>query len=96
MLTVLQGIDELVLLLKSVLAGRAHKMIEFNMTNEVFEQHGSSLPAMKAPTVAKLHNGQGYAIKILVQTTVIPTLLPSLKTKGATEIVVSDVHQVVA
>ena len=89
------GLDELVLLLKSVLIGREHQMVEFNVSNDLFSSVLPQLPCMRAPTVARLHNESGFAVKIAVKAKEMPVLLPKLKAGGAEDIVVSLVHQVV-
>lgn len=83
------------LLLRAVLAGREHQMVEFNVSRELFDTLLPQLPCMRAPTVAKLHDEMGFAVKIAVKAKEMPSLLPRLKSWGAEDIVVTNIHQVV-
>lgn len=87
-------IEEFVLVLTSVLHGREHQMVEFNLNGAVYDQVIGSIPALRAPTVSKLHS-DGYAVKIVAKKNTLPELLPRLKSLGATEIIVSDIRQMI-
>jgi ATP phosphoribosyltransferase len=50
---------------------------------------------MRAPTVSKLHNGDGYAIKIAVDSKAVPLLIPKLVKAGATDIVEYKLEKIV-
>lgn len=89
-----KAIDELVITLQSVLAGRAHLLVEFNISAAAFEKAAPQLPCMKAPTVAKLHNADGFAVKIVVLKTRLAKLIPELRALGAEDIIVSAVKQI--
>ena len=55
-----------------------------------------SLPAMREPTIAPLHGGDGMAVKAAVPRSELPA--PDsrvLKERGATDIVVSRLEQIV-
>jgi ATP phosphoribosyltransferase-like protein len=53
------------------------------------------LPAMREPTIASLHSGGGLAVKAAVPRSELPTLIPLLKERGATDIAVSRLEQIV-
>lgn len=91
-------VDELVLLLKSVLVGRNHMLIEFNLEKEKLAAALPHLPCMRAPTISPLgiSGDQGYAVRLAVKKSAIAALLPQLKTLGATDIIVSALQQIVA
>lgn len=89
-------IDKFALLLRSALEGRLRKMLEFNVSNEKFEEVVKMVPCMRAPTVSQLHNGQGYAVKVVLLKSAIADLLPRLKACGASDIVIYDIHLVIA
>ena len=57
-------IDELVVLMQAVLDARDRVMVEMNIPGDKLELIVRKLPCMRAPTVAPLFNGEGYAIKI--------------------------------
>jgi ATP phosphoribosyltransferase-like protein len=50
---------------------------------------------MREPTVAPLHGDQGMAVKAAVPRLALPDLIPLLKERGATDIVVSRLEQIV-
>jgi ATP phosphoribosyltransferase len=50
---------------------------------------------MKAPTVSKLHNSEGYAVKVAVSSKEVPDLIPRLVEMGATDILEYKVEKIV-
>ena len=60
-----------------------------------FENMVKSLPAMRSPTVAPLYSDDGYAVKIAVNKSEVPTLLPKLKEFGETDIVEYELRKVI-
>lgn len=89
------AIDGLVLSLRSVLEARGRVMVELNVTPDDVEQVIGVLPAMREPTMSTLHGGDGLAVKAAVPRSVLPGLIPLLKARGATDIVVSRLEQIV-
>ena len=81
-----QKIMELKMLFGSVLNARNRVMLEMNVSKEKFDALIKGLPAMKSPTVSPLFGETGYAVKIAVQKSEVPTLLPKLHALGATDI----------
>jgi ATP phosphoribosyltransferase-like protein len=53
------------------------------------------LPRMREPTIASLHGESGLAVKAAVPREALPELIPALKDRGATDIVVSRLEQIV-
>ena len=89
-------IDELVLLLGSVLQARKRVMIEVNVTADKLPQVIEVLPCMRQPTIAPLHGEDGYAVKAAIPRVRLPKLVCELKARGGTDIVVSKLAQIVA
>ena len=89
-------IDGFTMIIRSVLDARNRVMLEVNVTGDLLEQVVEILPCMKTPTVAQLHDGRGYAVKVAVPRDVLPTLIPKISQRGGTDIVVSPVSQIVA
>lgn len=89
------AIDGLVLGLRSVLDARRRVMVELNVSSNRLEQVIEILPRMRAPTIASLNGGEGLAVKAAVPREDLPALIPSLKERGATDIVVSRLEQIV-
>lgn len=82
-----QKIMELKMLFETVLAARERVMLEMNVSEEKFDALIKGIPAMKSPTVSSLFGGNGFAVKIAVKKSEVPTLLPLLHNLGATDIV---------
>lgn len=89
------AIDGLIVSLESVLEARDRAMVELNVSPEDVEQVIEVLPCMREPTVAALHGSGGLAVKAAVPRSELPGLIPLLKTRGATDIVVSSLEQIV-
>ncbi|MCR4790543.1 MAG: ATP phosphoribosyltransferase [Treponemataceae bacterium] len=82
-----QKIMELKMLFECVLNARDRVMLEMNVAKDKFDNLIKSMPSMKSPTVSPLFGDDGYAVKIAVKKSDIPTLLPKLHELGATDIV---------
>ena len=89
-----QKIMELKMLFETVLNARNRVMLEMNCSNENFDTLIKGIPSMKSPTVSPLFGGNGYAIKIAVKKSEVPTLLPKLQKLGATDIVEYELRKV--
>lgn len=89
-------IDDLVMLLRSVLEARRRVMVELNVSRENLERIVAVLPCMREPTIAPLHGEHGYAVKVAVPREELPGLIPRIKAMGGTDIVVSTLSQIVA
>jgi ATP phosphoribosyltransferase len=88
-------IDGLVLSLRSVIEARDRAMVELNVSREDLDSVIAILPSMREPTIASLHGGDGLAVKAAVPRSDLPTLIPMLKARGATDIAVSRLEQIV-
>jgi len=89
------AIDRFVLLLRSVLEARQRVMVEVNVTAARLEDVVAILPCMREPTIAPLHGDAGYAVKVAVPRQRLPELIPEIKARGGTDIVVSGLAQIV-
>ena len=81
-----QKIMELKMLFESVLNARSRVMLEMNVSRDNFDDLMKILPSMKSPTVSPLFGDGGFAVKIAVKKSEVPTLLPKLQQHGATDI----------
>lgn len=88
-------IDDLVLLLRSVLDARSRIMIELNVTEEQLDAVVAVLPCMRKPTLARLHGENSYAVKAAVPRRALAALIPELKARGGTDLVVYELAQIV-
>ncbi len=87
--------DELVLLLKSVLEARLRMMVEVNVPAERLAEVIAALPCMREPTMSPLHGGAGYAVKVAVPKEQLARVIPEIKRLGGTDIVVTAPSQIV-
>ncbi len=88
--------DELVLLLRSVLDARTRVMLELNVAQADLEAVLDVLPCMRQPTIAALRGDAGFAVRAAVPRRDIATLVPRLKELGGADIVISNVSQLVS
>jgi ATP phosphoribosyltransferase len=90
------AIEDLRLLLTSVLEARGRVMLEINAADDAsLERLVDILPCMRRPTVSRLFGDDGYAVKAAVKRDQLPTLIPRIKQAGGTDIVISRIEQVV-
>ncbi len=90
-----QHIEDLVLLVRSVLQARERVMLEVNVSNEQLEAVVSNLPCMREPTISALHGTAGYAVKGAVLKKDLPRIIPKIKACGGCDIVVTAFSQIV-
>jgi ATP phosphoribosyltransferase len=88
-------IEHFTLLMRSVLDARQRVMIEVNVTTSSLEQVVDVLPCMREPTISPLHGEAGFAVKAAVPRADLPTLIRRIKEAGGTDIVVSQLAQIV-
>lgn len=91
-----EAIDRFRLLLQSVLDGRRRVMLEVNVAADKLDDVVDALPAMREPTVSPLHHEEGYAVKAAVPKGDVTELVPDIKRAGGTDIVITDLSQIVA
>ena len=91
-----RAIEDFVVLVKSVIEARRRVMLELNVGIANLESVIEVLPCLRVPTVATLHGKEAYAVRAAVPRAELPTLVPELKKRGGTDIVVSNISQLVA
>ncbi|MEN0021012.1 MAG: ATP phosphoribosyltransferase [Planctomycetota bacterium] len=90
-----QRIDDLAVLLRSVLEARTRVLLEVNVGSDALDAVVKVLPCMREPTIAQLHDGAGYAVRVAVPKHDVPAIIPSIKAAGGTDIVIIPLAQVV-
>lgn len=90
------AIESFVMMVGSVLDARRRVMVEVNVTSEHLEAVVGMLPCMREPTVSPLHGDGGYAIKAAVPRDLLARVIPEIKARGGTDIVVSPISNIVA
>jgi len=90
-----ERIEEVVLLLRSVLDARSRVMLEMNVPPERLDSIVALLPCMRSPTVSTLFAGRGYAVKAAVPRAETARLIPLLKKAGAGDILEYEFGKVI-
>jgi ATP phosphoribosyltransferase len=90
-----EQVDNLVMLLRSVLESRLRVMLEINVPPDKLEGLVTILPCMREPTVSTLNGGSGFAVKAAVPRSQLTSLIPRIKGKGGTDIVVTSLAQII-
>lgn len=91
-----EKIERLALLLHSVLDARKRVMLEVNVTADKLEEVVRALPCMREPTIARLHGQAGYSVKAAVPRADLPRVIPEIKARGGTDVVVTTISQIVS
>ena len=90
-----EQIERFVLLIRSVLEARKRVMLELNVSPENLEAVIEVLPCMRRPTVAPMHNCNGFAVKVAVLREQLTEVIPLIKARGGSDIIVTQPGQIV-
>lgn len=90
-----EAADSLILLFRSVLEARRRVMLEVNVSADQLDQLVAILPCLRAPTVSPLGNGDAFAVKVAAPRDTLANLIPEIKRRGGTDIVVTQISQLV-
>lgn len=90
-----ERIDNLVMLLNSVLEARTRVMLELNVEQENLASVLEMLPAMRSPTVSQLRDSDWVAVRSAIPRKELATMVPKLKLVGARDIVVTNAEQLI-
>jgi ATP phosphoribosyltransferase len=90
-----ERITDLALLLESVLNARRRVMLEVNASPDRLDALVALLPSMREATVAPLYGHQGFAVRAAVPRDELPRLIPAIKAAGGTDLVVTNLSQIV-
>jgi ATP phosphoribosyltransferase len=88
-------IEEIVTLLMGVIDARNKVLISMNVPAVSLDSIVASLPAMKKPTVAKLHGIDYFSLETVVLKNMVNTLIPELKAAGAEDILEIPITKIV-
>jgi ATP phosphoribosyltransferase len=89
-----QAMDDVTTLLLGALRAEGRVLIKLNVAEADLAAVLEVVPAMKSPTVSKLHEG-GYAIETVVDKDQVNRLIPLLKTRGASDILELPISKIV-
>jgi ATP phosphoribosyltransferase len=90
-----KAIEEIVTLLLGVIEARHQVLLTMNVPGETIEQVIAALPAMKKPTVSRLHGIDYYSIQTVVNKGEVNTIIPNLKAAGAEDILEIPITKIV-
>jgi ATP phosphoribosyltransferase len=88
-------IEAIVLLLQSVLTARSRVMLELNVDTSKLDSVIAILPCMREPTVSPLRGGDGYAVKVAAPRDSLAALIPEIRKRGGTDIIVTQPMRIV-
>ncbi|MCZ6890667.1 MAG: ATP phosphoribosyltransferase [Gammaproteobacteria bacterium] len=88
-------IEDLRLVLTSVLEARTRVLVEVNAPAERLDAVVAQLPCMREATVSPLFGNSGYAVKAAVPRDRLPEIIPAVKAAGGSDIVVTTPSQIV-
>ena len=88
-------VERLLLLLESVMEARRRVMLEVNVDKEHLEGLIEYLPCMREPTISTLRGEGGFAVKAAVPRVDLTKIIPELKRRGGTDIVVTELSQII-
>jgi ATP phosphoribosyltransferase len=88
-------IEEIRTLLLGVIEGRKQVLITMNVPAGTMEKVIAMLPAMKTPTVSRLHGIDYYSIQTVVPKSGVNQLIPRLKAAGAEDILEIPISKIV-
>jgi ATP phosphoribosyltransferase len=87
--------DDLRTLILGAMSARGRVLIKLNVSEERLKEILEVLPAMKSPTVSPLAGEGAYAVETVVEKATVNTLLPLLKSHGATDILELPISKIV-
>jgi ATP phosphoribosyltransferase len=87
--------EEIRTLLMGVIEGRRQVLITMNVPGPALEEVIGMLPAMKKPTVSRLHGIDYYSIQTVVPKAGVNQLIPGLKAAGAEDILEIPISKIV-
>ncbi|MBI5199107.1 MAG: ATP phosphoribosyltransferase [Nitrospirae bacterium] len=87
--------ENLVLLLQGALSAEEKVGLKMNVPKKNLKKVISILPAMHAPTISSLANGEWYALEVIMDEKKVRSFIPSLKRAGASGIVEYPLNKVI-
>lgn len=87
--------EEIVTLLMGVIEARTKVLLTMNVPAAMLESLVATLPALKKPTVSRLHGIDFFSIETVVPKNLVNTLIPKLKASGAEDILEIPITKIV-
>ncbi|MGZ8598874.1 MAG: ATP phosphoribosyltransferase [Actinomycetota bacterium] len=89
-----QAMEDVTTLLLGALRAEGRVLIKLNVSEVDLEGVLDVMPAAKSPTVSPLQDG-GFAVESVVEKRLVNTLIPMLKTRGASDILEMPISKIV-
>jgi ATP phosphoribosyltransferase len=90
-----QAMEEIVTLLLGVIDARHQVLLSMNVPDGSMNEIMAALPALKKPTVSRLHDIDYYSIQAVVRKREVNTLIPILKGAGAEDILEIPISKII-
>ncbi len=90
-----RAIEEITTLLLGVIEARRQVLLSMNVPAGSMENVIAALPALKRPTVSRLHGIDYYSVETVVNKRDVNTLIPGLKAAGAEDILEIPITKIV-
>ncbi|MDD1651890.1 MAG: ATP phosphoribosyltransferase [Methanomicrobiales archaeon] len=90
-----RAIEEILVLLRGVMEGRTRVLLSMNVPAARIDAVIGMLPAMKTPTVSRLHNLDYFSLETVVPKADVNQLIPGLKAAGAEDILEIPIAKIV-
>ena len=90
-----EAAESLALVLSAVLEARRRVMVEVNVAAERLAELTAALPCLRAPTVSPLEGGGAFAVRVAAPRSSLASLIPEIRRRGGTDIVVTELAQLV-
>ena len=87
--------EEIVTLLMGVIDARNKVLLSMNVPAQALEAIVTCLPALKTPTVSKLHGIDYFSLETVVLKSMVNSLIPKLKEKGAEDILEIPITKII-
>ena len=89
------AMEDVKTLLLGALQAEGKVLIKLNVSEERLKELLAVLPSMKSPTVSPLAEEGAYAIETVLEKSAVNTLIPQLKSSGATDILELPISKIV-
>jgi len=90
-----EKLEQLKMLLTGALDAQRRVLIKCNAPAKTIEKVVKVMPALHAPTVNKLHDGEWFAVESVVEERLVRDLIPQLTAAGATGIIELPLNKVI-
>ena len=88
-------IEDLVMLIQSVLQARKRVMMDLNVSQENLQAVIQCLPSMRTPTISPLSDSGWVAVRAAIARKQLAEIIPQLKNAGACDIVTTSAEQLI-